>query len=309
MQEEIKTYFHFTKKERIGIISLLAITICIALLPQLYSKITTAASPPNFDTALAALSLKENDTTFNDFKKYDTEKDYGNKYKFDKENLEAALFNFDPNTIDSATWQSLGTKAKTASSIQKYIVKGGKFWKPEDIFKVWGMSDALKQRLVGYIKIPPRESNYVKKEFTPYEKKVYEKKQIAAVEINAADSAALESLPGIGGGFARRILAFRNKLGGFYNINQVAETFGMQDSTFQKVKPFLNCNPSLITKININTATADELKNHPYLKWQLANIIVNYRKQHGNYKAVEDLKKIMTIDEETYNKIAPYFTL
>jgi competence protein ComEA len=309
MQEEIKTYFSFTKKERIGIFSLLAITICIAFIPQLYSRIASTTAAPNFDTALAALSIKEKDTSFNDFKKYDNEKDYGNKYKFDKENLEATLFNFDPNTIDSATWQKLGTKAKTASSIQKYIAKGGKFWKPEDIFKVWGMSDALKERLVSYINIAPRENNYIKKEYPAYEKKVYEKKQIQPVEINAADSAALESLPGIGGGFAKRILAFRNKLGGFYNINQVAETFGMQDSTFQKVKPFLLCNANLIAKININTSTADELKNHPYLKWQLANIIVNYRKQHGDYKAVEDLKKIMTIDEETYNKIAPYFSL
>jgi competence protein ComEA len=309
MQEEIKSYFSFTKKERLGIITLLILTICIALLPQLYSKISTAAAAPNFDTALATLSLKENDTSFNDFKKYDTEKDYTNKYKFDKENLDATLFNFDPNTIDSATWHSLGTKCKTASSIQKYKASGGRFWKPEDIYKVWGMSDALKERLVSYIQIVPKENNYPKKEYPVYEKKVYEKKQIAVVEINSADSAAFESLPGIGGGFAKRIITFRNKLGGFYSINQVAETFGMADSTFQKAKPFLNCNNNLITKININITTAEELKNHPYVKWQLANIIINYRKQHGNYKAIEDLKKIMTIDEETYNKIAPYFTL
>ena len=309
MQEEIKNYFSFTKKERLGIISLLAITVCIAFLPQLYSTITSTAVPPNFDTTLAALSSKENDTAFNHFKKFDTENDYSNKYKFDKENLTATLFNFDPNKIDSATWQSLGTKAKTASSIQKYIAKGGKFWHAEDIFKVWGMSDALKQRLVEYIKIPPKENGYVKKEFVPFEKKVYEKKQISIVEINSADSAAFEGLPGIGGGFAKRIIAFRNKLGGFSNINQVAETFGMQDSTFQKAKPYLNCDVNLITKININTSTVEELKNHPYVKWQLANVIINYRKQHGNYKSIEDLKKIMTIDEETYNKIAPYFTL
>jgi competence protein ComEA len=309
MQEDIKSYFSFTKKERVGIISLLVLTVCISLIPRLYSKLITTATPPNFDSALAVLSIKDNDTSFNDFKKYDAEKDYTNKYKFDKENLEATLFNFDPNSIDSATWHKLGTKAKTASSIQKYIAKGGKFWKAEDIYKVWGMSDALKERLVPFISIPPRENNYVKKETIPFEKKVYEKKQIAAIEINSADSAAFESLPGIGAGFAKRIIAFRNKLGGFYNINQVAQTFGMEDSIFQKAKPFLNCNSNLIKKININTATAEELKTHPYIKWQLANIIINYKKQHGDYKAVEDIKKIMTIDEETYNKIAPYFTL
>ena len=309
MIDEVKSYFNFTKKERLGILSLLILIVAIALLPQLYSKIIPAPTPPTFDSSIAALSLKEKDTSFNSFKKYDDENNNSPKYKFDKENLEASLFKFDPNTIDEATWQELGTKAKTAASIQKYISKGGKFRHPEDILKVWGMSDALKQRLIAYIDIPPQENKYPTKTYTPTERVPYVKKVLAAIDINTADSAAYESLPGIGGGFARRIITFRNKLGGFYKIEQVAETFGLPDSTYQKAKPFLNCNGNVITKININKATADEIKTHPYFRWQLANIIVNYRKQHGDFKSIEDLKKIMTIDAETYNKISPYLIL
>ena len=309
MLEELKSYFNFTKKERLGILSLLFIIGVIAILPQLYSKTFTTSNPPKFDSSIAALTLKENDTSFSSFKKYDDENTNAPKYKFDKENLEASLFKFDPNTIDEATWQELGTKAKTAASIQKYIAKGGKFRHPEDILKVWGMSDALKQRLMAYVDIAPQENKYPANNYKPYEKTPYVKKVIAPIDINAADSAAYESLPGIGGGFARRIINFRNKLGGFYKVEQVAETFGLPDSTYQKAKPFLLFNGSGFVKININKATADELKNHPYIRWQLANIIINYRTQHGDYKSVEDLKKIMTIDAETYNKISPYLTL
>ena len=309
MNEDVKAYFDFTKKERIGIFVVLAVIGIIAILPQLYSKTFATSNPPKFDSSIVALSLKENDTSFSSFKKYDDENNNLPKYKFDKENLEASLFKFDPNTIDEATWQELGTKAKTAASIQKYISKGGKFRHAVDILKVWGMSDALKQRLIAFVEIAPQENKYPTKIYTPTERTPYVKKEKEPIDINVADSAAFESLPGIGGGFARRIISFRNKLGGFYKIEQVAETFGLPDSTYQKAKPFLLCNANGFTKININKTTADELKNHPYFRWQLANIIINYRTQHGDYKSVEDLKKIMTIDAETYNKISPYLTL
>ena len=142
-----------------------------------------------------------------------------------------------------------------------------------------------------------------------YEKKVYEKKAISMVDINIGDSAAYDGLPGIGAGFSKRIIKFRDKLGGFYKVEQVAETFGLPDSVFQKIKPYLKINSENIHKININTATEEELKVHPYIRWQLAKVITEYKKQHGNYKALEDLKKIMLINEETYHKITPYLSL
>jgi competence ComEA-like helix-hairpin-helix protein len=64
-----------------------------------------------------------------------------------------------------------------------------------------------------------------------------------------------------------------------------------------------------VEKININTVTKDQLKIHPYIKWNLANAIIEYRTQHGDYKTIEDLKNIATLDESTFNKIAHYLTL
>ena len=103
-----------------------------------------------------------------------------------------------------------------------------------------------------------------------------------------------------------RILAFRDKLGGFYKVEQIGETFGLPDSTFQKIKPRFSISNTSIHQININTATLDEMKVHPYLRYAIANAIMQYRVQHGNYAAVEDIKKIMLITEDIFNKAAPY---
>lgn len=313
MKNYIQSYFNFTKKERRGVISLLVAILFVALLPVAYSYFQSKNEKftPTFDEAFAQLNIQEKDSVANFFKKdYDNDS-YPNKYKSDNENLNAPLFYFDPNTITEADWKKLGTKERTAASIQKYLSKGGKFRNADGILKIWGMSDELKDRLMPYVRIAVEEK-YVSKyenDYKPYEKKVYEKKTIAAIDINLADSAAFESLPGIGGGYARRIINFRTKLGGFYKTDQIAETFGLPDSTYQKIKPYLLCNNTNITKININTATAEVLKAHPYIRWQLANVILNYKKQHGDFESLDELKKIVLIDGETFNKISPYLTL
>src|SRR6185436_20843184 len=103
------------------------------------------------------------------------------------------------------------------------------------------------------------------------------------IDINTADTTAFISLPGIGSKLAVRIVTFREKLGGFYSVLQIGETFGLPDSTFQKIKQYLKLENTTIKKININTATVDELKAHPYIKWSIANPIVAYRNEHGRF--------------------------
>ena len=132
---------------------------------------------------------------------------------------------------------------------------------------------------------------------------------VSPVDINTADTSALIALPGIGNKLAARIVNFRNKLGGFYSVEQVGETFGLPDSTFQKIKPYLKIADAAVKKIDINIASADELKIHPYIKWQIANAIVAYRKEHGVFSKIEEIKKIMIITEDDYKKISPYVTL
>lgn len=102
---------------------------------------------------------------------------------------------------------------------------------------------------------------------------------------------------------------FRDKLGGFYTISQLAETYGLPDSTFQKIKQYLKLDNHSIKKINLNTASVDELKAHPYIKYALANPIVAYRKEHGPFSKLEDIKKVMVVTEDVYQKIYPYLSI
>lgn len=135
------------------------------------------------------------------------------------------------------------------------------------------------------------------------------KENTERIEINSADTSALIALPGIGSKLAGRIIKFREKLGGFYDIRQVAEVYGLADSVFAKINSRLQCNPGLIKQININTVTLEALKAHPYMKYQLANTVIQYRNQHGNFQAPDDIKHIQLITDDLFKKIAPYLTV
>src|SRR5690348_7247958 len=132
------------------------------------------------------------------------------------------------------------------------------------------------------------------------------RKKTEPLEINSADTTAFIALPGIGSKLAARIVTFREKLGGFYSVDQVGETFGLPDSTFQKIKEYLKLENTSLKRININTATVDELKVHPYIKWSVANPIVAYRNEHGAFSKLEDIKNVAAITDEVYKKISPY---
>lgn len=128
------------------------------------------------------------------------------------------------------------------------------------------------------------------------------------IDVNRADTTVFMALPGIGSTLAARIVSYREKLHGFCNISQVGETFGLADSTFQKIKKWLVLRDTTLNKININTASAEELRT-PYISYNLANAIFRFRLQHGAYKSVEDIKRIMLVSREVFERIAPYLTV
>ncbi len=140
----------------------------------------------------------------------------------------------------------------------------------------------------------------------------YPEKKSIVVDVANADSAELTLLPLIGPVKARIIRDYRTRLGGFSSINQLREVWGIDDSIFQIIRPHVMLSDSShIQKININTADVYTLNHHPYFykNKNISNVIVNYRKQHGDYHTVEDIKKTALINDSLYNKIAPYLTV
>ena len=315
LDKQSKNPFIFSKKDRTGILVLLVVIVAIFISAKYIYPFIIKDEPvtiADISTATDSLLVKQKDDNkkSNAYGDYNPDEGYQAYSKKNYNNtFTGTMFYFDPNTLDAAGWQRLGIKDKTISSMQKYISKGGRFKDPDDLRKVWGLRDDEKERLIPYVRIAAVAQTTYTNNYTPYEKKPFEKKVVAPVDINAGDSAAFDALPGIGGGYSRRIINFRNRLGGFYKVEQIAETFGLPDSVFQKIKPLLKISGNDVKKLNVNTAKEEELKAHPYIRWQLAKVITEYKKQHGDFKTLQDLKKIMTIDEETYNKISPYLII
>ena len=311
----VRDYLTFTRKDRIAVLVLLAIMVGLFFLPDLTAGSKSKkeiSADTSWISAVKKLERREAETNL---QRYD---DNHTTYQFDRSansnynRKKGELFYFDPNTITAEDWQRLGLRDKTITTIQNYQAKGGRFRKPGDLQKIYGLFPDEYERIAPYIRIASTaEINYTEdlsdKTTTTIQPaaKTYTSRY-TITDINTADTTTLIALPGIGSKLAARIINFRDKLGGFYSISQVGETFGLPDSTFQKIKQYLKLENAAVQKININTASVDELKAHPYIKYSIANPIIAYRKEHGPFNKIEDIKKVMAVTEEVYNKISPY---
>lgn len=313
-KEFLRDYFTFTRRERIGLLVVAFVTIGIWIFPKVSrpSRPKTIPVDTGWITAAKELMIGIEDSGGQQRNAGQVDNLAHNEPLHVLPNdSNAQPFYFDPNVLSFDGWKKLGMREKTILIIQNYLHKGGHFYKPADLKKIYGVHPDEYLRLEPYIKIAstsPTEPTAGKKPESMGEgfsgKAKYE-----AVDVNTADTSAFIALPGIGNKLAVRIVNFRDKLGGFYTVDQIGETYGLADSAFQKIKPLLKLETNLVKKININTATKDEMKLHPYLKWNLANAIVEYRNQHGNFSSLDDLKKITLITDEVFEKIKSYVTL
>jgi len=126
------------------------------------------------------------------------------------------------------------------------------------------------------------------------------------IELNAADSAKLTELKGIGPSFARRIINYRTRLGGFISKQQLKEVFGMDDDRYADIQARVLVDASHIQKIPINKIDFDGLKHFPYLSFKQMNAIVRFREQHGDYASLNDMRNIAILDDGILRKIGPY---
>ena len=129
------------------------------------------------------------------------------------------------------------------------------------------------------------------------------------LDINSVDSIQLRTLKGIGPVLSKRIIEYRVKLGGFIQIEQINEVYGVREETYDMIVSKIQILDTSVFKININECSVDQLRAHPYFNWNIANSIVNFRLQHGSYKALEKIKSIHLVNDEIYRKIAPYLRI
>lgn len=210
-------------------------------------------------------------------------------------------FSFDPNTETFTNLLKLGFPKKVANTLIRFRASGARFFRPDDLLKVYGVDSVLYTRLKPYISIAAiteiqKEPVKVADNCAP----------IKTIEINGADSVSWISLPGIGPVFARRICTFRTALGGFISIDQLGEVYNLPDETFQRIKPYLKIDTTKVEKINLNFADVAQLSKHPYCSYASACEIVNYRVKNGSYSTSQQLLSDSLLSPLQYTKIAPY---
>jgi DNA uptake protein ComE-like DNA-binding protein len=141
----------------------------------------------------------------------------------------------------------------------------------------------------------------------PFEKQ--EKKpqySIVKLELNLCDTSAIVTVPQFGAKRAQKLVEYRENLGGFYAFEQVKEIYILQNIEIEFLKKYFILTPSLIRKININTATYKELVAHPYIDSYLAKLIINYRGKNGNFTSLEEVQKATNAYQELIDKLKYY---
>ncbi len=203
----------------------------------------------------------------------------------------SVLFVFDPNNVTLTEMDSLGFSKYAAQNLINYREKGGKFYKPEDVKKIYGVDSALFAVLLPYITVESAS------------------KQKILLELNSSDSISLIALNGIGPKLASRICKYRKQLGGFVRLEQLKEVYQFSDETYNAVIPSLTVDPNLAKKINVNFADINEMKNHPYIDYKMARKIVDYRSSKGFIKSVDVLLRDSILDQQAYDKIHAYLKI
>ncbi len=230
-------------------------------------------------------------------------------------------FAFDPNTAGAADWQKLGLSKKQAAVLVKYTNKGGRFYKAEDLKKVFVISDDFYASIKDSVRIDltlfaqKKEAQADKKvdssllaDKTPT-KKFISFYDTLNVELNSADSVQLCMLPGIGSWYAHRIMEYRKKLGGFYQEDQLLEVYGMDTVRLNRFRPYIHIDTIYIRKMDLNEVEFKELLRHPYMEYYIVKAIFQHKKEQGAFHSVAELKDVRLIYDGLYEKMRPYLKI
>jgi competence protein ComEA len=212
------------------------------------------------------------------------------------------LFSFDPNTAPYDTLIKLGFSGKLARTIIKYRNSGGKFRKPSDVKKIYGMDEQTAERITPFIDIKTEPVKVIPDDAESY----FDQKKVEKIDLNKADSAILESLPGLGPVLSSRIIKFRKLLGGFASAEQLREVFGLTEETYKFIESRVFADSSDVAKISVNGGEFNELTKHPYLENYDIRSILKYKELKGKVSDINELVENKILTAIKARKISPY---
>lgn len=231
-----------------------------------------------------------------------------------------SLFPFDPNTATAGQWRLLGLSTGQARGVLSYVAHGGTFEYRQDLTRLRSLGPAQVSRLLPFVQLPDRPQGRggpgrtgrpAADSLRRYARDPRPARpERRPLELNSCDSAALVALPGVGPAFARGILRYRDLLGGYHSLDQLAEVHVLKErpEAVAHLRTLVVVDPALVRRLPMSTAPVEQLAAHPYLRWKLAKALVAYRRQHGPFRTLDDLRGCVLVDEITLRSFAPYFS-
>jgi competence protein ComEA len=287
LEKFIKMYFYFSPSERKGILLLTAILVLVIFTPFIYRLLKPQTNLVISIQQISALDTLSKKTSYSDIA-------FTNK-----------LFKFNPNSATFKELKQLGFTEKNIATIHNYLSKGGKIKSVEGLKKIYGIDEKLIEKLSPFL-LFDKQTAYANNENFVDTFKHEKKPKFQVLEINSADSISLVKLYRIGPKLASKVIAYRESLGGFLNLNQLTEIYGFDEDILFDLKDKITLDTSNTKRINLNAITEEALKVHPYFKYKLARVITNYRNQHGKFNNFSDLLKIIIINDSILERIKIY---
>ncbi len=285
----LREYFSFSRKERRGVwflMILLFLLLCYRIIQH------------NFYNKENLLSYQI--IIKNEIQKVDNLKQKKKWYQQKNKLINNRKLYF--NYVQEQDLIDIGISKENARLLLQKKNDGIKVYTEEDLTQL-NIQDSsvltkLKERLTFFPSKKYFQNNFNKSQALPSNVKI---------NINLADSNSLEQLKGIGMGTAKRIVKYRDRLGGFISLEQLKEVWGMDSALYERLLKQVYTDAT-IHKLNINYADVSDLAKHPYIGYSMAKLIVNYRLQHGKYYELKDLYNIHVMNEKIFIKIEPYIS-
>ncbi|HSV88252.1 MAG TPA: helix-hairpin-helix domain-containing protein [Bacteroidales bacterium] len=308
-----KDFLYFSRGERNGIIVLLALILIVLFAPvihraifkpNVYDNIAFETAVKDFEDRLVALR-EAAEAERNQRRTAHAREEVGSITRI-------TPFPFNPNKLPASEWERMGLPANVVRTIKNFESAGGTFRFKEDLQRIFTMTEEMYAQLEPYINLPSRPvaptpppslSRFSESGSSEVSREAFK------INLNRADSAELIRLHGVGPTFSRRIINYRDLLGGFRYPEQLLEVFGMDTARLEGFRNNLLIDTNLVVKININQAEWADLVRHPYIDRNIANSLIAIRRQHGQFSSVSDIKKSHLVTEELYLRLAPYLTI
>ena len=284
-----------SRSNKRGLTLFLAISLAVVFLPRITMWLKSSSQYTVSSEEIARLSEAR--------ERFESKGSFFHFRKIKHSKFKSPASKFDPNTYTQSQWEALGLSPKQAAVVVRFCQRG--IYSNDQLQKIFVIPEQL------YVMIKdstffPQKAVFVASKST--EKSPIEEK-LVLVDVNRADLEELDKIPGIGSFFAKNILNYRTKLGGFVRKEQLMEVWKMDPVKYAEIERFVYIDPNTVSKMKINEVSAEELKRHPYFNWSIANSIVKIRAQKKTFHSIDELKESVLIDQELFEKIKPYVTL